>query len=193
MAYVQALTADDISKLKAITLYIVNKCGVIDIFHILKILYFADRKHYAEWGTRLSNDTFCAMENGPVASHLYNALKDVTGKEPLRNNSPLKAISNALYLSDPMYENYISAKERADMDELSASDIECLDQAIHKHVNKNFGTLSKESHDIAWKEAYTRRKNSEMNPITMAKAGGASDATLDFIKENAEFDRILAN
>ena len=103
MAHVQALTADDISKLKAITLYIVNKCGVIDIFHILKILYFADRKHYAEWGTRLSNDTFCAMENGPVASHLYNALKDVTGKEPLRNNSPLKAISNALYLSDPMY------------------------------------------------------------------------------------------
>lgn len=44
MAHIQALTTDDILKLKAITLYIVNKCGVADIFHILKILYFADNR-----------------------------------------------------------------------------------------------------------------------------------------------------
>ena len=104
MAHIQALTTDDILKLKAITLYIVNKCGVADIFHILKILYFADRAHYAEWGTRLSEDTFCAMDNGPVASHLYNALKDVTGKEKLPAGSPLKIISDSLYQADPMFE-----------------------------------------------------------------------------------------
>lgn len=190
MTHVQALTHDDILKLKAIVLYIVNQCGTVDIFHILKILYFADRAHYAEWGTRLSNDTFCAMDNGPVASHLYNALKDVTGKKPLRAGSPLKMISDALYQAAPLYENYVCAREKADMDELSASDIECLDRSIAENKGQGFGALSQKSHDRAWQEAYTRQKNSEMDPLLMAEAGGASEETLEFIKENREFDRL---
>lgn len=189
MAHIQALTTDDILKLKAITLYIVNKCGVADIFHILKILYFADRAHYAEWGTRLSEDTFCAMDNGPVASHLYNALKDVTGKEKLPAGSPLKIISDSLYQADPMFEYYISAREEADMDELSASDVACLDRSIAENKEQAFGELSKRSHDQAWQEAYGRKKNAPMNPLLMAEAGGASKETLEFIKENAEFDQ----
>lgn len=192
MAYIQALTTDDILKLKAITLYIVNKCGVVDIFHILKILYFADRAHYAEWGTRLSEDTFCAMDNGPVASHLYNALKDVTGKEKLPSGSPLKAISDSLYQADPMFEYYVSAREEADMDELSTSDIACLDRSIAENKGQAFGELSRKSHDHAWQEAYDRKKNAPMDPLLMAEAGGASKETLEFIKENAEFDRMLA-
>ena len=192
MAHIQALTTDDILKLKAITLYIVNKCGVADIFHILKILYFADRAHYAEWGTRLSEDTFCAMDNGPVASHLYNALKDVTGKEKLPAGSPLKIISDSLYQADPMFEYYISAREEADMDELSASDIACLDRSIAENKEQSFGELSKRSHDQAWQEAYGRKKNAPMNPLLMAEAGGASKETLEFIKENAEFDQMIA-
>jgi hypothetical protein len=192
MAHIQALTTDDILKLKAITLYIVNKCGVADIFHILKILYFADRAHYAEWGTRLSEDTFCAMDNGPVASHLYNALKDVTGKEKLPAGSPLKIISDSLYQADPMFEYYISAREEADMDELSASDVACLDRSIAENKEQAFGELSKRSHDQAWQEAYGRKKNAPMNPLLMAEAGGASKETLEFIKENAEFDQMIA-
>lgn len=192
MANVKALSYDDILKLKAIVLYIVNKCGTVDIFHILKILYFADRTHYAEWGTRLCNDTFCAMDNGPVASHLYNALKDVTGKELLRADSPLKMISNALYQVDPMYENYVCAREEADMDELSGSDIDCLDNSITENKGQSFSSLSRKSHDQAWREAYGKRKNSEMDPLLMAEAGGASKETLEFIKENVAFDQMLA-
>lgn len=192
MAHIKTLSADDVLKLKAITLYIVGKCGVIDIFHILKILYFADRTHYAEWGTRLSGDTFCAMDNGPVASHLYNALKAVTGKEPLPAESPLKAISDALYQADPMFEYYVSAREKADMDELSASDIACLDKSIADNRGKGFGALSRESHDLAWKDAYAKKRNSEMDPLLIAEAGGASKDTLEFIRENADFDRMIA-
>lgn len=192
MAHIKVLTEDDVYKLKAIALYIVNECGIIDIFHILKILYFADREHYALWGTRLTNDTFCAMENGPVASNLYDVLKEVTGKKFLKKDSLLKVISGALYLSDPMYENYVAAREKPDMDELSVSDIECLDKSIAENKDKPFGILSKESHDIAWSDAYKRKVNSEMDPLLMARAGGASDETLNFIKENNEFDRMIA-
>ena len=49
MAHVQALTIDDILKLKAIVLYIVNQCETVDIFHILKILYFAEQQYLMEF------------------------------------------------------------------------------------------------------------------------------------------------
>ena len=68
----------DVDKLKAVTLYILKKCGATDYIHLFKILYFAEREHYADYGKRIAKDTFIAMEHGPVPSFLYNALKLVT-------------------------------------------------------------------------------------------------------------------
>ena len=73
------MTIDDILKLKAAALYVVNKCQAIDYFHLFKILYFADREHYAVYGRRIINDTFCALQNGPVPSFLYDAIKVLYG------------------------------------------------------------------------------------------------------------------
>lgn len=78
------------------------------------------------------------------------------------------------------------------MDELSASDVACLDRSIAENKEQAFGELSKRSHDQAWQEAYGRKKNAPMNPLLMAEAGGASKETLEFIKENAEFDQMIA-
>ena len=177
------LSQDDILKLKAVVLYIVDKCGETDCFHIFKILYFADREHYAVYGRRIVNDTFHAMKNGPVPSALYNAIKDVTGKEPLPVYSKLKTISSALREADSMYDHYICAVEKPDMDELSASDIEMLDKSIAANLPRTFGELSGKSHDEAWMAAFRKKPNSKIDPLLMAKAGGASDDTLDFIKE----------
>lgn len=193
MSQIKALNTDEVLKLKAIVLYIVNQCKVIDIFHILKILYFADKQHYAEWGTRLTMDTFVAMDNGPVASNLYDALKHVRNPKHLAADNHLRLISEALFIPDEMYHNYLSAKEEPDMDELSKSDLLCLDHSIEENSETSFSVLSQKSHDIAWTEARAKHVNSPMNPITMAKAGGASQETLDFIQEQEELNRWLEN
>ena len=39
----------DVDKLKAVTLYILKKCGATDYIHLFKILYFAEREHYADY------------------------------------------------------------------------------------------------------------------------------------------------
>ena len=182
------MTIDDILKLKAAALYVVNKCQAIDYFHLFKILYFADREHYAVYGRRIINDTFCALQNGPVPSFLYDAIKVLYGSS---SNEELLMISKALTSPDSDYKYYITATEMPDMDELSASDIEMLDKSISENQTLPFSTLSRKSHDIAWQEAWNRQHNSSIDHKLMARAAGASEATLEYIRENEFFDQLV--
>ena len=191
MANVHRLSEEELLKLKAAALYVIEKCGEIDYFHLFKILYFADCKHYAVYGRRIIKDTFCALPKGPVPSNLYNAVKDAIGSEKLDKMSPLKGISDILYVPDETYSYILSAKEKPDMDELSMSDTQVLDESIHENQNIPFSVLSEKSHDIAWHDADDRKPNSEIDSLMMAKAGGASDDTIAFIKENDTFDNLL--
>ncbi|OFO52345.1 hypothetical protein HMPREF3027_06735 [Porphyromonas sp. HMSC077F02] len=184
MALIQPMTQDDILKLKAVALYVINKCKSIDFIHLFKIIYFADRKHYATYGRRIVKDTFCAMQNGPVPSNLYNAVKIARGKEELSGKlMSLKTISDAIVISDPSADYVISAKELADREELSLSDIKMLDESINENIRLTFDEVSEKSHDKAWNVANTKHQNSEMDPHLIAESGGASEEMMDFIKE----------
>ena len=187
MSRIRKMSEDEILKLKAAVLYIIRRCGTIDYFHLFKILYFADREHYAVYGRRLVNDTFCALKNGPVPSFLYDAVKVLYGGE---SNDGLRMISSALSVTDSDYKYFISAVESPDMDELSASDVEMLDKSISENQTLPFDTLSRKSHDIAWQEAWGKAQNSPMEPVLMARAAGASDATIEYILENEFFDSL---
>lgn len=191
MAHIKPLTTDEILKLKAVALYIVDKCESIDYFHLFKILYFADREHYARYGRRIVNDTFCALKNGPVPSNLYDVVKDVNGAERLLPSSPLKVISLAFCVPDSTYPYIISANERPDCDELSKSDMEMLDKSIESNKDVPFRKLSDLSHDGAWTDAHNRQPNSEMDPLMMAKAAGASDDTMAYLRDEADIDGML--
>ena len=52
------MTKEEILKLKAVVLYILDKSGEMDFIHLFKILYFAERKQYAEYGQHLVHDSF---------------------------------------------------------------------------------------------------------------------------------------
>ena len=187
MPRIRKMSGDEILKLKAVVLYILKQCRTVDYFHLFKIIYFADREHYAVYGRRLVNDTFCALKNGPVPSFLYDAVKVLDGG---RVDEELQLISSALSVADSDYRYFISAVEEPDMDELSVSDMEMLDKSISENLTLSFDTLSRKSHDIAWQEAWEKTPNSPMMPILMARAAGASDDTIEYIKENEFFDTI---
>lgn len=187
MPRIKRISGDEILKLKAVVLYILKKCRTIDYFHLFKILYFADREHYAVYGRRLVNDTFCALKNGPVPSFLYDAIKVLYGGTA---GEELQIISSALSVADSDYKYFINAVEDPDMDELSVSDVEMLDKSISENLTLSFDTLSLKSHDVAWREAWEKTPNSPIVPILMARAAGASDATIEYIKENEFFDTL---
>lgn len=182
------MTKDEILKLKAVALYVVNKFEAIDILPLFKIIYFADREHYAVYGRRIIGDTYCALKNGPVPSFLYDAIKVLNGGY---TNTDLQIISNSLQIPDKEFAYIISALEIPDMDELSASDIEMLNKSISENGSLPIHTLSRKSHDFAWESAWKKAQNSPIDPILMARAAGASDATIEYILENEFFDKII--
>ena len=42
-------------RIKEVLLYILNKTGVVDYYHLMKILYLAERQHLAKWGEKSSS------------------------------------------------------------------------------------------------------------------------------------------
>jgi len=188
----KAMNHYDILKLKAATLYILNKCGELDFLHLFKILYFAERRQFAEYGQHLVKDTFCALERGPVPSVLYDACKLAIGRNVANASEGSRIIAASLVHGDGECEYILSAGEPADMDNLSAVNIEYLDWSISQYKDVPYRELSELSHDEAWQSAWDYRKSSPISSLLIAKAGGASDGLLDYLRAEEELDNLIA-
>ncbi|WP_312808757.1 Panacea domain-containing protein [Agrobacterium cavarae] len=129
-------------------LYIVTRYGEAGRFHALKTLYFADREHLRLYGRPITGDRYIAMDNGPVPSYAYNALKQEI-PEPERH-----LVSDALSLgSSASHPTYVPHRE-PDLSFFSKTDLECLEQAYAYCSGKSFGAISDETHKhLAWRKA----------------------------------------
>lgn len=134
----------DKSKALEVLLYVTSK--VEDMYHIGKIIYFANRYHLEVYGRFIIDDRIVAMKNGPVLSNLYNMMKSVRGE----NNAYREAKSSLSY-DKGKYRLVI--KRQPDMDYLSYSDVECLEKATYKIKNMSFRELEKFSHDSLYHTA----------------------------------------
>jgi len=185
------MTKGDVLKLKAVVLYILQQCGELDYIHLFKILYFAERSHYAYYGQHLVRDSFHALPKGPVPSFLYDAVKMASGVKG-HGDSSHSVIASALSHGDGECQYYyVKGAERPDMDELSKAEIRSLDEAISKYKDTEFGELSRMSHDDAWQAAYNNQPNSRMDSLLIAKSGGASDGFVEYIKEQERLEEAL--
>jgi uncharacterized phage-associated protein len=164
----------DINKAQATMLYISNKVEDKNFLKLFKILYFADKKHLAKYGRQVVWDKYIAMSHGPVPSRIYNCFKAIRGDEP--KISEYKDFYHSFEVHDRFC---VTPLAEPDMDELSKSDIECLDWSIGENENLSFGRLSKKSHDRAWKKA---SKDDTMDFFEIAKAGKASQELIAFMK-----------
>ena len=117
-----------------------------DLYHLLKILYFADKKHLSEYGRLICGDSYVAMQNGPVPSQTYDIIKSVRGDQTLTNALPFKD-------SFKVENNKIIPSRKPNLDKLSESDIECLEISIKENKNLSFQTLKEKSHDKAFESA----------------------------------------
>lgn len=185
------MTTDDMLKLKAATLYILKQCGELDFIYLFKILYFAERQHYATYGKHLVKDTFCALESGPVPSFLYDAVKVVTHSAHAAKGSLLQQLADSLKPGNAECYYFVGAAEEPDMDELSRADIACLDASIKENLQKDAKQLSEDSHDVAWKTAWKTKNASPMDSLLIAQAGGATPGFVEYLKEQSDIDNYL--
>ncbi len=150
-----------------VLLWIISKLNAkVDFHKLFKILYFAEQKHLAKYGRFIIGDKFIAMKDGPVPSEIYYFLKR------LRQNNV-----NANFKIVDKY--YIIAQQEVDLDELSESEILCLQEAINENKDLSYNALSIKSHKMAWKNA--NPEDDEMSFLEIAKEGGANAEMLKYI------------
>lgn len=149
-----------------------------DIHKIFKIMYFADIKHMVGFGRPVVTDYYIAMPDGPVPSQVYDIVKSVRGDSAIC----AKGKYNQYFGIQGRY--IVAPKANADMDELSQSDIECLNKALEENQHLTYNQLKKKSHDEAYKKA--TNKDSKISLGDMAQVHGASAAAIAYIRELAE-------
>lgn len=172
----------NIEKAKAALLFITQKVGETDLLKIFKILYFAEQKHLAKYGSLIIADRYIAMKNGPVPSKIYDFFKGVRG------DGFVIPEAESFYKAFEITNHYnVTGKEEPNLDYLSKSNIVCIEDAIRENHQLDFKQLSDKSHDDAWKNAYP---DDGMNYIDIAKAGGANEEMVKYINSYFELNNI---
>ncbi|QSV44402.1 Panacea domain-containing protein [Geobacter benzoatilyticus] len=174
--------AYDKNRAIATVLYIAKKLGSTprkpDMHRIFKVLYFADQKHIAKFGRPVIGDTYIAMKDGPVPSQIYDMLKDV--RDHLTGQfDDFFCVQNY----------YVTPRRDPDLDELSESDIEALDESIAENGRLNYAQLRNKSHDNAYERS---TRNGRILIREIAKVSGASPELLKYVTSRIELETAVA-
>jgi len=177
---VDAIKNYEDQRIKEVLLYILSKTGVVDYYHLMKILYLAERQHLAKWGEKITSDDYYALPHGPVPTRIYDSLKNVKeGK---------KGFLSDVIVVDKDSPN-VTPLRTPDMDYLSKSEIEALDNAIAKNIVKSFAELEQMTHDEYYNKALVNGRRMSVEDI--ARSGGATEQMIEFIREQMAFDKVL--
>ena len=186
-------TTDQILKIKATVLYVLGQMPQgVDYIHLFKILYFAQQKHLVTYGMPLMEDTFCARKHGPVPTLTYKVLK-ASEKGQTFEQQDIQDFMCGVKVELRDGHQMVMAIQRADMDELSKSDVLVLDECIDRLRSIDAFDLSDLSHDKAWLKAKRiADRTGEDDKIPMydiAGAGGATKEMLSVIRERQWMER----
>ena len=182
------MTNYDSKKLTELVLFILGKTGGVDFYHAFKILYFAEMKHLAKWGSGIVPDEFCALKYGPVPTQLYDAVKELNHPRMILSEE----LSEVIQFAGEDAPNVLLPKREANLKYLSKSEIEALEQSIEENESLTFGQLMRKSHDEAWEEANRRTNGTNvMSPVSMARVLNADDAMLEYIEELMQIESAL--
>jgi uncharacterized phage-associated protein len=134
----------DEKKAVSALLYLAGKKGAIDLYALVKIIYFADKAHLKKWGRTITGDQYVRMDHGPVPNAIYDIIKSARGDNDWR--SDLKSILQ-------VENNMVAPLVEPDLDEFSESDIEELDRAFESYAHKSFSQLKHDSHDSVYNKS----------------------------------------
>lgn len=98
-----------------------------DVFHLMKVLFYAEKLHLERYQQSIYGDYFMKMEDGPVPSGAYDIIKCARGEES-KYDRRIKELhpEKAFYFID---KDTLIPKREPRLEYLSESNLECLDQA----------------------------------------------------------------
>lgn len=154
-------------------LYLAHQSQDPTFHHLSKLMYFADRLHLERYGRFICGDQYIAMKHGPVPSAIYDMFKDV--REGLSYiNFP--AADEAFLVEDYR----VTPRRVPNLEWLSESDIECLEDVISQYDAMSFGELTSLSHDSAW---YAADENEQISIESIVESFADSSSLLEYLED----------
>jgi uncharacterized phage-associated protein len=155
-----------------VILYLAQNVTESDIYGICKLVYLADKTSLEKYGRFIFGESYFAMEGGAAPSNVYDLLKEAS-------YAPLDGIR--------VDGGQVIALREAKLDNLSKSDIECLNQIITVYGKVPNWKRGQDTHDNAWREAWEKRgkKLSIRMPIeSIAKLLSDPDDILGYLRNS---------
>jgi len=159
----------------AALLYVADKLPKPNMHKVAKILYFADKLHLERYGRQIFGDTYIAMPFGPVPSHVYNLVKEADPKKTGDSLFGAPEIASHLRIEWDGNVRLVYPEHEPDLDNLSRSDLLCLDESLELFSDLNFKPLSDLSHDAAWDAARKKSPYQKGAPMTLDEIIGTLD------------------
>ncbi len=149
-------------------LYISNRIPNPDTYGVCKTLYVADKLSLERFGRFIFDESYAALQEGATPSKAYNIIK-VARTDSLPE---FKVINDDIIVS-----------RDANLEWLSQSDIQCLDEVIAKY-GANPVLRRDLAHDEAWSKSWSKRGTKKSVPIPIeeiAKTLPDSNVIIDYL------------
>jgi hypothetical protein len=136
-----------VAKALEVILWLADRRKGIDIYHLVKASFAADKYHIAQFGRPIVGDVYRAAWFGPLPQVIYGLLRhDPMETLALGNKGPLP------FKVDDTF--FVCPEREPNMDKLSDSDIEALTYGLSQVDGKSFDQLLQETHrDPAYRNA----------------------------------------
>lgn len=171
--------------------WLANQLPDIDQYQVVKMFFFADKKHLNAYGRPIFGDKYIALEHGPIASLTLNAIKR---EKNFVTNEYIELFEEALTFKLEGNKHLMRAKREADLDEFSKTDIAMLNESFKENKDKSFQELREKTHkEPAWEEAWNSRGvqlSQDMDFRLFVDESEYAGDTIDFI-ENTHGCAIL--
>jgi len=161
---------------QALNFFAIKNGGEINKMKALKLLYFAERYHLRKYGRLITNDTYYAMEYGPVAS-VAKTLSE--GLRDFSQGNDMEADYASRYICPKGNRREIKSLKAVETEVFSQSDIEAFEFAWGRFSSFDQFQLS----DITHLYPEWKKHEAALSSGTVSRMG--MDA-LDFLEDAPE-------
>ncbi len=147
-------------------LYLSKRVCDSDIYGICKLLYLVDKTSLEKYGRFVFGETYCALKEGATPSHAYDLLKKA-------EETPIEGLE--------IRGNQVIALRDANLEYLSVSDVECLDQVISQWGKAPYWVRRQAAHDEAYQQAWSHRGHKDSVKIPVESIAELVDDSGDLI------------
>jgi uncharacterized phage-associated protein len=131
-----------------VIVWFANRQNPIDFYHILKVLFYADKQHLNMHGRPILGDTYDALPHWPVARTVYGLLKRDDALEA-------QFLAGSGLEDDDAFDvtrrYWVCPRRSPDLRCFSQSDLEALEWSFTEYGSKTFDELEELTHrETAW-------------------------------------------